>query len=168
MSGSTTVQSTSCVPNSTSLAIRSSVINTNLKFASLPTGTYTLKLIATDTSGTSYTYTKTFTVKAATSTLKIAMTAVPTSITKGSSFNLAGTVSSNYKITSVKGYIMSGSTTVQSTSCAPNSTSLAIGSSAINKNLKFGSLAKGTYTLKIVATDSIGKSVTYTKSFTVK
>ncbi len=166
MKGSTTVQSASCVPNSTSLAIKSSVINSNLKFGSLAEGTYTLKIVATDSSNKSYTYTKSFTVKA--STLNINMTSVPSSINKGSSFNLVGTVSSNYKITSVKGYIMKGSTTVQSASCVPNSTSLAIKSSVINSNLKFGSLAKGTYTLKIVATDSSNKSYTYTKSFTVK
>ena len=97
------------------------------------------------------------------------MTAYPKSLDRGKKADVAGTVSSNYKITSVVGSIVNSSgKAVQSVAVTPNSTSHSIASSKINKNLKFGSLAKGTYTLRFVAADASGKTALYEKSFTVK
>ena len=166
--GGSVVQTASCSPNSTSVNIASTAVNANLKFGSLAAGSYTLKYTATDSSGKTVTASKSFTVQSAASTLSISMTSAPTSINKGSSFNLAGTVKSNYKITSVVGKIKQGNTAKQSVTINPNSTSVDIKSSNINMNLKFGSLAKGSYTLEITAKDSSGATKTYTKSFTVK
>lgn len=105
----------------------------------------------------------------ASSTLNINLTQYPTSTTKGKSFGLRGTVSSNYKITSVRGYIINSSgTTVQSTIDTPNSSSMDIRYASVNQNLLFNKLSRGTYTLKIVASDSSGASRTWSKSFTVK
>ena len=157
------VQSKSYNPNSTSVDIKSSTINANLKFASLATGSYTLKYTAVAGSKT-FTKTVSFTICEPV----INMTSAPTSINKGSAFNLAGTISSSAKITSVVGQIKSGSTVKQTQTINPNSTSVDIKSSKINANLKFGSLAKGSYTLVITATDATGATKTYTKSFTVK
>lgn len=162
------VQTASCSPNSTSVNIASTAVNYNLKFGNLSAGSYTLRYTATDASGKTTTASRSFTVTSAASTLSISMTNVPSSINKGSSFNLAGSVNSNYNITSVVGRIKQGNSVKQTVTIYPNTKSVDIKSSNVNKNLKFGSLAKGTYTLEITAKDSNGNSKTYTKSFTVK
>ena len=168
-SSGTTVQTQSDTPNTTSADIKSLNVNQKLKFATLAVGKYTLKIVATDASGKSVTITKDFSVTQTASTLKIDLTTYPTEINYGKSFGLRGTISSNYKITSVKGYIINSSgTTVQTQSDAPNATSANIRYLNVNQNLKFAKLSKGTYTLKIVATDASGKSVTITKTFKVK
>ena len=160
--GGSVVQSKSYSPNTTSVDIKSSTINTNLKFASLAAGSYTLRYTAV-AGGKTYTKSLSFNICEP----SINMTAAPTTINKGSAFNLAGTVSSLAKITKVVGEIKSGSTVKQTQTITPNTTSVDIKSSKINANLKFGTLAKGSYTLVITATDATGTSKTYTKSFTV-
>ena len=161
------VQTASCSPNSTSVNIASTAVNTNLKFGNLAAGSYTLKYTATDSSNKTVTLNKTFTVASATSTLAISVGNAPSSITQGSSFNLTGTVSSNYAIKTFKGEILKGGSVVQTASYSPNSTSVNIASTAVNANLKFGSLAAGSYSLRYTATDASGKTVTASRSFTV-
>lgn len=100
--------------------------------------------------------------------VKINMTRVPSSIKKGNSFTIDGTISSGNKITKVTGSIINSSgKSVQYISYNPNSTSVRVKNSKLDNNLRFGSLAKGTYTLKIVAKDSSGKSDTYSHKFSV-
>ena len=151
--------------------IQSSAVNANLLFNTLAAGTYTLKYTAKDSSGASKTWSKNFTVtdsSSAASTLSINPSSYPTTITKGSAFNLTGTVTSNYNITQFKGEILQGSTVKQTQSTVPNAKSVNIQSSAVNYNLLFDTLPAGTYTLKYTAKDTSGNTKTWSKSFTVK
>lgn len=157
------VQSQSYSPNSTSVNIKPTTINANMRFASLAVGSYTLRYTAV-AGGKTYTKSLSFNICEP----SINMTAAPTNVNYGSAFNLAGTVSSLAKITKVVGQIKSGNTVKQTETITPNTTSVDIKSSKINANLRFGILAKGSYTLVITATDETGTSKTYTKSFTVK
>ena len=166
------VQTITTNPNSKSLNLRTSVVNLNLKFGTLAAGSYTLRITAVD-SKKSTTSALSFTVKTPgsnpASTLKITNLAPSNvTITKGSSYNITGTVSSNYTISTVKGeFIDSTGKTVQSVSISPNAKSVDLKSTNINANLKFGSLAAGNYTLKVTATDA-KTSVSSSKSFTIK
>ena len=168
LQGTTVKQTYTTTPNSTSVNIQSSAVNSNLVFGSLAAGSYTLRYTAKDSSGASKTWSCNFTVTdSSSSTLAIKPSAYPTTVTKGASFNLTGTVSSNYNITQFKGEILQGSTVKQTYTTTPNSTSVNIQTSAVNSNLVFGSLAAGSYTLKYTAKDSSGASKTWSCSFTV-
>lgn len=164
-SGKTVLTSTD-TPNSTSMDINKANLNKKLTFNTLAAGKYTLKVVATDASKKSVTVTQNFTVVK--SNLKINLTSYPTSIKKGSSYGLRGTVSSNVKVTKVQGYVInaSGKTVLTSTD-TPNSTSLNIQKANLNNKLTFNKLAVGTYTMKVVATDASGNSVTWSKTFKV-
>lgn len=103
--------------------------------------------------------------------LTITMTKTPDTLMLGSSCSIAGTIVSDCNITSATAQILDskGSNVVPKVSVTPNAKSLNIQTSALNNSLKFGSIpAAGTYTLKIVAKDASGKTVTYTKNFTVQ
>ncbi|MBE6966235.1 MAG: hypothetical protein E7441_09420 [Ruminococcaceae bacterium] len=103
------------------------------------------------------------------STLDIDLTQSPSTINQGSMFGLRGTVTSNYKITSVNGYIINSSgSTVQSTTDTPNAKSMDIRYANVNQKLLFDKLSPGEYTLKIVATDASGKSRSSLTFFNVK
>ena len=171
LQGSTVKQTQTTAPNATSVNIQSSAVNAKLLFDTLPAGSYTLKYTAKDASGASKTWSKNFTVtdsSSAASTLSINPSSYPTTITKGSAFNLTGTVTSNYNITQFKGEILQGSTVKQTQSTVPNAKSVNIQSSAVNYNLLFDTLPAGTYTLKYTAKDTSGNTKTWSKSFTVK
>lgn len=164
-SGKTVLTSTD-TPNSTSMDINKANLNKKLTFNTLAAGKYTLKIVATDASGKSATVTQSFTVVK--SNLKINLTSYPTSIKKGSSYGLRGTVSSNAKITKVQGYVINASgKTILSSTDTPSSTSLNIRYANLNNKLTFNTLAVGTYTMKVVATDASGNSVTWSKTFKV-
>ena len=107
--------------------------------------------------------------ESAKSTLKINLTQYPSQHTQGNNFGLRGTVTSNYKITSVKGTVVDSKGKTQlSSNDKPNATSMDIKTSALNNSLSFNKLPVGKYTLKIVAVDSSGKKVEDSKTFTVK
>lgn len=160
-----TVLSTTDTPNSTSMNINTANLNKKLTFNTLPAGKYTLKIVATD-SKKSVDLTQSFTVVK--TTLKINLTSYPTSIKKGSAYGLRGTVSSNAKITKVQGYVINSSgKTVLSSTDTPNKTSMDIRTANLNNKLAFNKLAVGTYTMKVVATDTSGNSVTWSKTFKV-
>jgi hypothetical protein len=178
-----TLQTTTDTPNAASLSIQSANLNKKLMFGKLAAGKYTLRVTATDASGKSVTVTKAFTVGSASgskativqtsaksaSALAVNLTGYPVNLTAGGSFNLQGTVSSNYTITRVNGTILNASgVTLQTTTDTPNAVSLNIQSANLNKKLMFGKLAAGKYTLRVTATDASGKSVKITKAFTVK
>lgn len=103
------------------------------------------------------------------STLKIDLTSYPSSIKKGSYYGLRGTISSNYKISKVEGYILNsaGKNAISPSIDKPNKTSMDIKTANLNDKLTFNKLSVGTYTMKVVATDSLGKSVTWSKTFKV-
>ena len=95
------------------------------------------------------------------STLKISPTNVPSgTLNKGDKFELKGTISSNYKITSasisIKG---TNSANNVSKEIAPNATSVDIASSKLNTGVKFGDLAADSYKLVYKAVDESGKEV---------
>jgi len=101
------------------------------------------------------------------STLNIRLTAYPTSLKQGSLFNLAGSISSNYPIRRVTGYIEQGGTVYGSSEDFPNKTSLNVSTAQLNYGLKFGTLSAGNYTLRVEAVDASGQSVRVTKTFSV-
>ena len=101
------------------------------------------------------------------SALSIDLTSYPTSLKQGSNFGLRGTISSNYYVKQVKGYIKSGSTTVQSTVDNTNSKSVNVRNLNLNNNLIFNNLGTGDYTLIVSAVDNSGKTVTVKKNFSV-
>lgn len=96
------------------------------------------------------------------------MLSVPTTI-KQKSFDLRGYVSTGSGVLQeVTGSIInSAGKTVQTQTTRPYQDKLNIQKSTINKYLKFASLAKGKYTLKIYVADTNGKTKTYKKTFTV-
>ncbi len=105
----------------------------------------------------------------ASSTLSINVTQYPTSITKGSSFGLRGDISSNYNISSIKGYVINSSgSTVMSTSDYPDKKSVNIRYINLNEDMYFGDLSSGKYTLQVVVKDDSGKKITWERSFEVK
>lgn len=107
--------------------------------------------------------------ESAKSTLKINLTQYPSQHTQGNNFGLRGTVTSNYKITSVKGTVVnSKGKTVLSSNDKPNAKSLDVQKSDLNNSLTFNTLSPGKYTLKVVAVDAYGKKIEESKSFTVK
>lgn len=181
-SNNSTVQTTSDTPNAKSMDIRPANLNQRMLFDKLPAGTYTLKIEAKDASGGNPAVEqKSFTVKAKgqenapqdtpnkeESTLKINLTNYLSSITVGESASLRGTVSSNYNITSVKGYLINSSNqTVQSTTDTPNAKSMDIRSANLNQSMRFDKLSTGSYYLRIEATDATGKTAVTSKSITV-
>ena len=167
-SSGTAVQTKTITPNSTSVDIKSSAINSDLKFGTLAPGSYTLKIVATDKK-TSKTRSISFTVQAK-SSISMTLGMSTTSITMGNGCNITGTVTSDAPITSVKGWITTGSTTKQTRTVYPGGSvkTFDIKSSAINQDLKFGTLARGSYVLHVTATNSNGATTTKTINFTIK
>ena len=101
------------------------------------------------------------------SSLKINLTSYPTSIKQGSSFGLIGTISSNYNIKKVKGYIKQGDTVYASSEDTPNNKKLDVKTAALNKSLVFGKLPVGNYSLCVEAVDTSGQTVRVNKNFSV-
>ena len=187
-SNGSTVQSSTDKPNSESMDIQYANLNNNLRFGKLSAGNYTMKIEAYDTSGRVVTASKSFTVKGLltpelggaigavgattnlsgqTSNLSINMTSYPSSINQGSSFGLRGSITSDKNISQVNGYVISSSgNTVLSSVDYPNAQSMDVRYANLNNNLKFGTLAAGTYTLKITARDSVTTKA-WSTSFTV-
>ena len=154
--------------------------NNKITFNTLGAGTYTLKFTAKNSAGTK-TWSKEFTVKGKSSssssssssskpksTLNVNLTKYPTSINKGKSFGLRGSVTSNYKITTVIGTIHdSKGNVVQRTTDYPNSTSMDIRYANVNNNLIFNKLAKGYYVLQVTAIDASGTQKVWSSGFNV-
>lgn len=165
--GGQKVMSSVDYPNATSMDIRYSQVNNALIFNNLPVGTYRLKISAADASGKTQNWEAGFEVYND-STLNINMTSSPSSIAKGKCFGLRGTVSSNYTITGVLGEILNSSgAVVDSTWDSPNSTRFNVRYGNINNYLEFNWLARGSYTLRVTGYDASGRSVTWTRGFTI-
>ncbi len=99
---------------------------------------------------------------------KINMTSYPTSIKKGSSYGLRGSVNANGASSEVRGYILdSKGKTVQSSKVQnTTSSSFDIRYSNVNNQLCFDKLSEGTYTLKITAKNKKG-TANFEEKFTV-
>ncbi|MBR3870241.1 MAG: peptidoglycan-binding protein [Clostridia bacterium] len=101
------------------------------------------------------------------STLNIDLTAYPTSIRQGSPFSLSGTITSNYTIKKVSGYIKQGDVVYDSSEDIPNSKKLNVKTANLNNSLLFGKLSPGNYTLCVEAIDVSGQVIKINKNFTV-
>lgn len=173
LNGNTTVQSTIDKIDKKSVDVSAIKLNNNLIFNNLGTGNYTLVVEATDASGKAITVKKYFEVYAeqtkATSSLAINLVKYPVTLQQGTSFGLRGSVDSNYTIEKVRGYVKNSSgSTILSSADTPNSTSMNIQYADLNNSLVFNKLSPGNYTMVVEATDSSGRVVTATKSFSVQ
>lgn len=168
LSGSTVVMAKTVYPNAYSVNIRSSAVNTALAFGKLAGGqSYTLKYTVIAGS-TTKTYSQSFSVQAKKAVITFSSMTAPSSLTKGSSYALSGTIkTTNQPIYSITAQIKSGSSTVLSKTVYPNSYSYSLKGSALDSALKFGSLSAGSFSLvySVVAKD--GTTSTKTYSFNV-
>ena len=103
----------------------------------------------------------------ATSTLKINLTSYPTQLPQGSNFGLRGTISSNYAIKKINGYIKQNGSIVQSSTDTPDSKSIDVRYANLNNRLIFNNLATGNYILEVYAVDASGNAITVSKDFNV-
>ena len=168
--GGETVQSTTDTPNGTSLNVKNANLNNKLIFNNLASGNYVLLIEAMDSSGNKADISKEFSVytEKEASSLKIDLTSYPSSINQGSAYGLRGSVTSNYNITEVRGYVINSSgNTVLSSADYPNSTSMDIRYAHLNNDLVFNNLSAGSYTMKVVAADESGKTKEWSTGFTV-
>lgn len=101
------------------------------------------------------------------STLKINLTQYPSQHTQGNNFGLRGTISSNYKVKKIYGYIKQNGNVIQSTEDTPNTKSVDVKKQNLNNNLVFDRLSPGNYTLEVQAVDASGNSIRVSKDFTV-
>ncbi|MBR6523756.1 MAG: SH3 domain-containing protein [Clostridia bacterium] len=167
------IQSTEDSPNAKSVDVSEKRLNNNLIFQTLTPGSYTLEVQAIDASGNSIRVSKNFTVVGevvkAESTLSINLEKYPVSIIAGNGFGLRGSVNSNYNISLVRGYVIdSTGKTWLSSKDTPHSRSMNIKEARLNNDLIFNDLPAGSYTLRVVATDSSGKTIETTKNFRVE
>jgi cell wall-associated NlpC family hydrolase len=135
-----------------------------MKFSKLDEGSYNLKITAEDASGTTKTKKVACTVTSATSAssssasdskLTVSPKVSPAQVYVGAGVYVSGTVTSNYKITSVTATIVGTSYTM---TAEPNATSYSL--SAMDSAMKFSKLTEGEYRLQVTAKDASGKEVT--------
>ena len=101
------------------------------------------------------------------SILKIASLKAPSSIKKGKGFSLKGKITSTIKITDVTIKILNNrGNSVKTLTRKPNARSFDIQS--IDSLIKFGTLAKGSYTYQVTATDASQTLKLVCKQFTIK
>lgn len=141
----------------------------SLPFSKLSAGSYTFKIVASDTQTSNVELlSKAFTVgTVSASTLKITNANSPTKLDVGEGFSVTGIVSSNYSISKVViGAYKSDGTKGFEYTATPGAKSYDI--SNVDYLLTFSKLGAGTYTYKIVASDSQTTNVVLlNKSFTV-
>lgn len=139
-------------------------VDSAMKFSKLNVGTYSLKVSATDSSGTTRSKKLSCTVtdssdqasgNASDSKLTVRPKVSPSSATVGTGIYVSGTVTSNYKIKSVTAQIVG---TPYSKTVKPNS--LTYNLSGMDSAMKFSKLTEGTYQLQVTAEDVSGKKVT--------
>lgn len=157
------IQSRTEKSGGTYIDIASSEVN-NLSFGSLDEGSYYLEYEVTDVAGTRVIWSSdTFSVTDAVSTLSINPESYPSGNFTPRAYDLTGTVTSNYNITSVAGFIdnENGDTLYTATILDINAKTFDIENSGIDNALKFGELTPGNYYLIYTASDTSGNSVTW-------
>ena len=109
------------------------------------------------------------TVQATSATISFSSMSVPSTMQLGKDYDIKGTVSCNKALKSVSAVVVDSSgRTVAAQSVTTSSSSLNIMSSALNQNIKFGSLPAGEYKIAFVATASDGTTKSVSYSFSVK
>lgn len=139
------------------------VVDSAMKFSKLNVGTYKLKVTAADSSGTTKSKQVACTVtssssvassKASDSKLTVSPKVSPSTATAGTGIFVYGTVTSNYKVTSVTAEIVG---TGYKKTVSPNALSYNL--SGMDSAMKFSALSAGVYILQVTATDASGKQV---------
>ena len=111
------------------------------------------------------TYSGTTASATGTSFISLCGYAYPTAIKVGKGMDVTGYAVSNYNITSLTGKITNSSGKVlYSKTLKPNTTAYKL--SNLDEYMKFSKLSAGTYTYTLTATDSFGKTVTASHTFT--
>ncbi len=170
-------------PLTTTFELSGSAIDSNLKFASLSDGTYTLTYTATDRAGSTATWTSdAFIVSSSGSssssssgsttsgttsaTITINPTSYPTGNISAKAYALKGTITSTATLSTVTGEVLTadGTVVLTVTTSDINSTSFSLSGSTIDNRLTFSSLSAGYYVLKYTATDSSGTTATWTSN----
>ena len=147
-------------------------LDSKIRFGTLSTGKYTYKVVAQDAKQTRTLVSNDFEVvkkpsATVASALKIASYNYPVSIKKGKRFSIKGKISSDRKIKSVKVQVVNSSgKVVLSASAKPNKKTYKI--KKLDKKIKFGKLKKGSYTYRVIATDTAQTLTLVSKAFTVK
>ena len=132
-------------------------VDYSLPFSKLKVGTYTYKVVASDTNSSNVVLMqKTFNVTTSgtsASSLKLNNATYPSNVNYGEGYSVKGTVTSDYNITKVVigAYTSSGAKGFEYVGY-PNSKSFDI--SDVDYYLTFSKLSVGTYTYKIMASDS--------------
>lgn len=161
-------QTKTVYPNKTTVDFLAGGLD-DLKFGKLACGSYTMTLSATDSSGSTQKWSSRFSIGAPSNTLRIQLTSAPSgTVAYGKPFYCRGSITSNYAISSATVSIKNASgTTVQTKTVYPNQKSVDILAGGLD-DLKFGKLAKGSYTFHLTAQDENGGRDSYSSSFTVR
>ena len=142
-----------------------------LSFSKLKNGSYTYKIVASDDNSSNVVLlNKSFTVTStgqAVSTLKITNAKYPDTLDVGEGFSVTGIISSNYNITRIViGAYKADGTKGFEYIATPNAKSFDVNS--VDYSLPFSKLAAGSYTYKIMASDTESSNVVLlNKPFTV-
>ena len=154
-------------PNAKSYSVAN--VDAYIKFGAAKPGTNYYKISATDEKTTKVLVNKSYTVtsNSPASTLKLTNANYPTTLTEGKSFSIKGTITSNYKITSVTvGIYNANGGAVSAKTVNPNSTSYSIAN--IDAYIKFGAAKAGTNYYRISATDTKQSKTLMNQAYTVK
>ncbi|GEM_PF-3313510 len=165
--GSRDLQSAVVTPYTTTYDLSDPKLNSQLDFTKLESGSYSLRVIAYEANGKSVERTQHFNVTAPASTIAISAGRIGT-VNYNTDATVTGTVKSNYSINNVIAEIILGSTVKQSVEAAPMACEYNLDNSEINDGLDFASLAAGTYTLRIKATDNSNSIIVDSQTVTVK
>ncbi len=150
-------------PNSWSYDLAN--IDRDLKFGTIPVGTFTYKIKATDEKSSEVLVNAEFTVTG-TSKLRIKSYNYPKKIEKGESYSIKGKIRSNRTIKKVTVKIVGANGKVKCKAIAkPEKKSYNI--KKLDNKIKFGKLKKGTYRYVVWAKDDVKSKTLVNKKFTV-
>ena len=149
-------------------------VDANIKFGTLAAGSYRYTVMAKDEKKSETLVDCTFTVEPKKvpapkpkSKLMVKSYNAPSTIKVGWGYSIKGKISSNKKIKKVTVQVVDSAGKVKLTASAkPNKKSYNI--KKLDKKVKFGKLAKGSYTYKIIATDTAWTKTLVSKGFKVE
>lgn len=166
-----TVIKASAKPNS--IYYNLSNLDSKVRFGTLAAGSYRYVVAATDTSETRTLADKSFTVSSSaassstSSSINISSVRAPSALKKGKAFTIKGKVKSSQKLTGVKVEVLTeDGTSVLAASAKPGKKSYSILN--LDAKVKFGLLARGTYTYRVLACNGGSWQTVFSQSFTVQ